>query len=108
MDRFQLITDEAVRIARDYPELSYKNAIEKAKEIFMRKAYRKNALDGIDEYITRDDRQELPEEDVFMIELYECEGIFGTYEEALDHFINHTTLPKKYPDDYIYKIKEVE
>ncbi len=35
MDRFQLITDEAVRIARDYPELSYKNAIEKAKEMLI-------------------------------------------------------------------------
>ena len=35
----------------------------------MRKAYRKNALDGIDEYITRDDRQELPEE------VYKIEGL---------------------------------
>ena len=33
MDRFQLITDEAVRIARDYPELTHQEAIAKAKEI---------------------------------------------------------------------------
>lgn len=63
-------------------------------------------MKGLDEYITKFDDRE-PEEDVFMIQLYECEGTFGTYEEALDHFINHTTLPKKYPDDYIYKIKGV-
>jgi len=29
----QEITDEAVRIARDYPEMSFKEAIELAKEI---------------------------------------------------------------------------
>jgi hypothetical protein len=64
-------------------------------------------MKGLDEYITKFDDRE-PEEDVFMIQLYECEGTFGTYEEALDHLINHTELPKQYPDDYIYKIKEVE
>lgn len=29
----QAITDEAVRFARDYPELTFKEAIEKAKEM---------------------------------------------------------------------------
>lgn len=33
MKNEQLITDEAVRIARDYPELTYKEAVEKAKEM---------------------------------------------------------------------------
>ena len=31
----QEITDEAVRIARDYPELSFKEAIERAKEMLI-------------------------------------------------------------------------
>ena len=106
MDRFQLITDEAVRIARDYPEISYKNAIEKAKEIFMRKAYRKNALDGIDEYITRDDRQELPEE-VYKIEGYEDIGNFTTEEDAIEYALNHTHLAnEKFISDWIYKEDE--
>lgn len=107
MDRFQLITDEAVRIARDYPEISYKNAIEKAKEIFMRKAYRKNALDGIDEYITRDDRQELPEE-VYKIEGYEDIGNFSTVEEATEYALNHTHLAneREFISDWIYKEDE--
>jgi len=31
----QAITDEAVRIIRDYPEISFKEAIEKAKEMLI-------------------------------------------------------------------------
>ncbi len=36
----QAITDEAVRIARDYPELTYKEAIEKAKEMLINETLR--------------------------------------------------------------------
>lgn len=31
----QAITDEAVRIVRDYPEMTFKEAIEKAKEMMV-------------------------------------------------------------------------
>ncbi len=71
----------------------------------MRRAYSKNALDNIDSWITRDNRQELPEE-VYTIDGYEEYGTFETYEDALQFFMMNHKNDDDYPQDYIYKVKE--
>ena len=64
-------------------------------------------MKGLDEWITRDDRQELPEE-VYKIEGYEDIGNFTTEEDAIEYALNHTHLAneREFITDYIYK--EVE
>ena len=65
-------------------------------------------MDGLDGYITQSDNRE-PREDEFQIDSYEELGPFRTYAEALDIFINKTNIfDKKFPKDYIYKIKGVK
>ena len=60
-------------------------------------------MKGLDEWITRDDRVEIPEE-VYKIEGYEDIGSFHTVEEATEYALNHTHLAnEEYPSDWIYK-----
>jgi len=63
-------------------------------------------MKGLDEYITRDDRQQLPEE-VYTIEDYEELGTFESYGEAVEYLLTTELSEKEFPEDYIY-IKEEE
>ena len=71
------------------------------------RVYRKNALDGIDSWITRSDDRE-PLEEVYRIDGYEEMGKFGTVEEAIEYALRHTELSEEYITDYIYKEVDYE
>ncbi len=71
------------------------------------RTYRINALDNIDSWIERDDRQELPLE-VYRIDGYEEMGKFDTVEEATEYALRHTELSEEYITDYIYKEVDYE
>lgn len=69
----------------------------------MRRIYSNDPLAGIDEYVTRDNRQEIPPTK-YLIEGYEEEGTFEDYESALSFALYHTDIKyKEYPTDYIYE-----
>lgn len=59
-------------------------------------------LRGIDEWITRDDRVELPAE-IYWVDGFEFTGSFEIYEEALRFVLQFgDSEMKEYPSDYIY------
>jgi len=66
----------------------------------------REALRGLDEYITQSDNRE-PIEDEYQIEGYEADGTFHTEEEAMQYLSTTELAGIEFPKDYIY-IKEAE
>lgn len=56
-------------------------------------------MKGLDSWITRDERVEIPAE-IYWVEDCEDAGSFKTYEEAMKYVLSFGYV--EYPEDYIY------
>lgn len=62
----------------------------------------RNPMRGIDEWITRDNRIEIPES-IWWVDGHEDAGSFVFYDEAMDYVLEFGDMDmREFPEDYIY------